>query len=159
MKKAIDVKHINPFLQASMSVLDSVAQIKMTVGKPELHNLELPDLTYSIQVGVVGEMRGQVVLSMTEDTAKLIASKMMFGMPVETLDEMACSALNELSNMIMGNAATVFSTQGIIIDITPPMAVHGSNIKLKSEIEGLKVPLMVEGKEFIGLHICVFDDR
>lgn len=157
MKKGIDVKHINPFLQASMSVMENVAQMKLTVGKPMIHNFVFPNLTYTIQVGITGAMRGQVVLAMVEDKAKAIASKMMFGMPVDTLDEMACSALNELSNMILGNTATVFSTQGVLIDITPPMAVLGSNVTIKSDIEGLKIPLLYEGEEYIGLHICVFE--
>ncbi len=42
------------------------------------------------------------------------------GMPVTELDDMATSAISELGNMIMGNAATIFSTKGIVIDITPP---------------------------------------
>lgn len=158
MRKGIDVKHINPFLQASISVVESAAQMKLAVGKPMIHNFEFKEMTYTIQVGVTGAMRGQVVLAMPIEQAKEIASKMMYGMPVNELDEMACSALSELSNMIMGNTATVFSTQGILIDITPPMAVLGSNIKIKSDIEGLKVPLLYEGKEYIGLHICVFED-
>lgn len=157
MKKGIDVKHINPFLQASMNVVESVTQMKLTVGKPMIHNFVFQNLTYTIQVGVTGAMRGQVVLAMAEDKAKAIASKMMCGMPVETLDEMACSALNELSNMILGNTATVFSTQGVLIDITPPMAVLGSNVVIKTDIEGLKIPLMYESEEYIGLHICVFE--
>lgn len=71
---------------------------------------------------------------------------MMFGMPVNELDEMASSALNELGNMIMGNTATIFSTLGIIIDITPPLAVYGDDLQLKSDIDGIKVPLMYGGK-------------
>lgn len=158
MKKGIDVKHINPFLQASINVIESVANMKLTVGKPMIHNFEFTKLTYTIQVGITGAMRGQVVLAMEDEKARLIASKMMYGMPVDTLDEMACSALNELSNMILGNTATVFSTQGILIDITPPMAVLGENVKIKSDIEGLKIPLLYEGEEYIGLHICVFEE-
>lgn len=155
MSAAIDVKHINPFLQSSISVVESVTQMKLTVGAPSKTDLHLHDTVYAIQVGVVGEMQGQVVLVMNDDNAKMIASKMMFGMPVETIDEMASSALNELGNMVMGNTATIFSTQDILIDITPPLSVHGSDLQLKSDIDGLKVPLMFEGKEMIGLYICV----
>lgn len=158
MKKALDVNHINPFLQSSIHIMESVAQMKLTVGKPSLHNLEFEGPIYAIQVGVTGEMKGQIVLSMKTDSAKKIASNMMCGMPVEEMDEMACSALNELSNMIMGNTATIFSTQGILIDITPPLAVLGDNVKLKSDVEGLKVPLLYEGEEYIGLHVCVYKD-
>jgi chemotaxis protein CheX len=159
MIPAIDVKHINPFLQSSISIVESVTTVKMTVGKPEKTDFMLKDQVYAIQVGVVGEMKGQVVLVMKEDNAKDIASRMMFGAPVPELDEMASSALNELSNMIMGNTATIFSTLGILIDITPPLAVHGNNLHLSTDIEGLKVPLLKDGEEYIGLYICVYQDK
>lgn len=159
MIQAIDVKLINPFLQSSISIVESVTQVKMTVGKPERTDFYLKEKTYAIQVGVVGEMKGQVILAMLDDSAKDIASRMMFGMPVNELDEMSCSALNELSNMIMGNTATIFSTLGILIDITPPLAVHGENLRLKTDIEGIKVPMMYDGKEYISLYICVYQDK
>ncbi|MBQ9608938.1 MAG: chemotaxis protein CheX [Lachnospiraceae bacterium] len=159
MKPTIDVKYINPFLQSSMSIVKSVAGLDLTVGKPGKTDFFLKELTYAIQVGVVGEMKGQVVLGIADDKAKQIASKMMFGMPVETLDEMASSALNELSNMIMGNTATLFSTLGILIDITPPMAVYGKDLQLKTDIEGIKVPLLVDGDVWITLYVCVYMDN
>ena len=158
MKAPIDVRHINPFLQSSISIVESVTQIKMTVGKPEKTDFFLKDTTYAIQVGVVGEMKGQVILAIKDANAKDIASRMMFGMPVTELDEMASSALNELSNMIMGNTATIFSTLGILIDITPPLAVYGSDLQLKSDIDGLKVPLLNNGEEYIALYICVYQE-
>lgn len=159
MIPAIDVRHINPFLQSSISIVESVTQVKMTVGKPEKTDFHLSDTTYAIQVGVVGEMRGQVILAMKDDNAKDVASKMMYGMPVTELDEMSSSALNELSNMVMGNTATIFSTLGILIDITPPLAVYGKDLKLKSDIEGIKVPLLKDGEEYIALYICVYVDK
>lgn len=159
MMPAIDVRHINPFLQSSISIVESVTQVKMTVGKPEKTDFHLKEKYYAIQVGVVGEMKGQVILAIKDHNAKDIASKMMFGMPVEELDEMSSSALNELSNMIMGNTATIFSTLGILIDITPPLAVYGNDLQLKSDIEGLKVPLLKDGEEYIGLYICVYEDK
>ena len=159
MKPTLDVKYINPFLQSSMSIVKSVAGLDLTVGKPGKTDFFLKEQTYAIQVGVVGEMKGQVVLGIEDEKAKAIASKMMFGMPVETLDEMASSALNELSNMIMGNTATLFSTLGILIDITPPMAVYGKDLQLKTDIEGIKVPLMVDGDVWITLYVCVYMDN
>ncbi|MBE5945193.1 MAG: chemotaxis protein CheX [Lachnospiraceae bacterium] len=159
MKPAIDVRHINPFLQSSISIMESVTQVKMTVGKPESTDFNLKDTSYAIQVGIVGEMKGQVILVMSEDNAKDIASRMMYGMPVTELDEMSSSALNELGNMIMGNTATIFSTLGILIDITPPLAMYGTDIKIRSDIDGIKVPLLFEDKEYIGLYICVYHDK
>lgn len=158
MKKALDVNNINPFLQSTISVFESVTQIKLTVGKPSIADFSFVTPTYTITVGVVGQMKGQAVLAMDVENAKTIASKMMFGMPIAELDEMACSALNELSNMIMGNTATVFSTQGKLIDITPPISMIGTNLKVKTDIEPIAVPLMLDGAEFLKLYICVYEE-
>ncbi len=158
MKKALDVNNINPFLQSTISVFESVTQMKLTIGKPTVADFSFGSPTYTITVGVVGQMKGQAVLAMDVENAKIIASKMMFGMPIAELDEMACSALNELSNMIMGNTATVFSTQGKIIDITPPISMIGTNLQVKSDIDPIAVPLMLDGTEFLKLYICVYEE-
>lgn len=159
MVPMIDVRHINPFLQSCISIVESVTQVKMEVGKPQKTDFHLREMTYAIQVGVVGALKGQVVLAMKEDNAKDVASRMMYGMPVDELNEMSSSALNELSNMIMGNTATIFSTLGIIIDITPPLAVYGKNVQLKTDIDGIRVPMLKDGKEYIDLYICVYQDN
>lgn len=158
MKHGLDVRYINPFVLASTQVLESVAQMKLTLGRPGIATLNFEDNTFLLQVGVVGEMKGQVIIAMSVEVAKKIASIMMCGMPVEELDEMPRSALSELSNMIMGNAATIFSTQQILIDITTPMSMLGSHLSLQTEIEALRVPLLLDGVETLGLYICVSKD-
>jgi chemotaxis protein CheX len=52
-----------------------------------------------------------------------LASKMMGGMPVAALDEMSGSALQELANMISGNAATALSGKGLKVTVSAP-AIH-----------------------------------
>lgn len=158
MKKVLDVNNINPFLQSTISVFETVTQITLKAGKPSLADFSFSKPTYTITVGVVGEMKGQAVLAMEVENAKEIASKMMFGMPVAELDEMACSALNELSNMIMGNTATVFSTQGKIIDITPPISMVGNVLKAQADIQPIKVPLIYADKEYMKLFICIYEE-
>ena len=158
MKKALDVNNINPFLQSTLSVFESVTQLKLSVGKPSLADFSFGQPTYTITVGIVGQMKGQAVLAMDIEHAKEIASKMMFGMPVAELDEMACSALNELSNMIMGNTATLFSTQGKLIDITPPISMSGTNLRMQADISPICVPLLLDGVEYLKLYICVYEE-
>lgn len=158
MMQALDVRHINPFLQSSLNVIEMTTQTKLTVGKPTVATLEFPDNTFILQVGVTGVLKGQVLLVMSDQHAREMASKMMMGMPVEQLDEMACSALGELINMIMGNTSTLFSTQGILMDITPPISLHGKNLKLQIDIQALKVPLMDNGVEVLSLYLCVTQD-
>lgn len=159
MRQALDVNNINPFLQSAISVFESVTQLKLTVGHPSFADFCFHEPTYTITVGVVGQMKGQAVLAMGLSRAKEVASKMMFGMPIAELDDMACSALNELSNMIMGNTATMFSTQGKIIDITPPISMIGTDLKVQVDIEPICVPLLLDGEDFLQLYICVYEEN
>ena len=158
MMKPIDVKHINPFLQSAISIVEQTTMMKMGVGKPVVSVLEFGNDRFILQVGVTGVLKGQVLIVMSTGSAKNLASKMMMGMPVEQLDEMASSALCELSNMVMGNAATIFSTQGIHMDITPPMAVSGDNLKMQTNVQALSIPLSYEGTEIMSLYLCVSED-
>ena len=92
------------------------------------------ELTYSgviIIVGIVGAIKGNVVYCIGMEAAKKIASTMMMGMPVDTLDEMSRSALSELTNMLTANAATSFFNAGITMDISTPTLLYGENISVK----------------------------
>ena len=95
---------------------------------------------------------------MFEKVKESIASKMMMGMPVDTLDDMASSALCELSNMIMGSTATLFSTEKIAMDITPPISLHGSNLKLQTDMQALKIPMAADGQELVSLYLCLGEE-
>lgn len=155
MKKALDVKYINPFLQSTISVFQTITQVKLSVGKPSITALDFEQETFVVQTGLTGNIKGQILLVQTETNAKDIASKMMCGMPVLELDEISCSALNELSNMIMGNAATIFSTLDILIDITPPISLFGSKLRFQSDIQALKIPLIDGTNEVFSLYLCL----
>jgi len=95
---------------------------------------------------LVGDMRGSVVFSMHEETARNIASAMMGGMPVPTFDMMPKSALCELANMIAGNSVSLLEADKIMVNITPPTLINGKNmITMISQVETLVVQF--EGNE------------
>ena len=75
--KALDVRHINPFLQSTLSIMEQAACLKLAVGKPSVALLEFHDSTFIIQVGVTGVLKGQVMLVFDVEKAKKVASSMM----------------------------------------------------------------------------------
>lgn len=137
----MNVEYINPFLMAATSIIKDICQIEMKIGKPYVKTTEFAEDSVVIMIGVTGEMRGQVMIALTYNKALEIASKMMMGMPVTELDEMSISAISELGNMIMGNAATILSTKGIGIDITPPTVCHGKLTISQSYTKNICIPL------------------
>ena len=46
--KALDVRHINPFLQSTLSIMEQAACLKLAVGKPAVATLEFLDNTFII---------------------------------------------------------------------------------------------------------------
>jgi chemotaxis protein CheX len=123
-------EYINPFIKASTEVLRTIVNVEFKTGAPYLKQSPLAPDNVMILVGITGEIRGQVTLSMKKQVAMDIASSMMMGMPVDELDEMSKSALSELGNMIMGNTATLLFNNGINIDITPPTLMMGDNLSI-----------------------------
>lgn len=152
---SVDIKYINPFVKATITVLEMLGMTGGKLGKPSLSDMKFPDNAFLIQVGVTGGMKGQVIIGLTEQKAKETASIMMMGMPVDTLDEMACSALGELGNMIMGNTSTIFSTMNIIFDITPPLSMHGYDLKLQADTTAIKIPILICDNEHMSIYICL----
>ena len=159
MAETLDIKYINPFLQATITIFDMLGISGAKVGKPCIKDLDFDESTFLIQVGVTGAMKGQVFFGMDDEHAKRIASVMMMGAPVDSLDPMACSALQELGNMILGNTSTLFSTMNIIFDITPPLSMHGKKLTIQTDTPAIAIPVMVNGEEYIRLYICVTEDK
>lgn len=138
---AVNVEYINPFLMAATSIIKDICQIELTVGKPYVKETAFASDSVIIMIGVTGEMRGSVIIALSYNKALEIASSMMMGMPVTELDEMATSAISELGNMIMGNAATILSTKGIGIDITPPTLCRGNLTITQAYTKNICIPL------------------
>ena len=140
---SINAKHINVFLMATSKILQDMCGYNPNIGKPSVKNCDFTDDTLIIMIGVTGEMKGQVMLSFEDSVACDIASKMMM-MPVQQLDDISTSAICELGNMIMGNASTVFSVEGVGIDITPPTICKG-NVLFKGVAANLSIPVFYDG--------------
>jgi len=85
----------------------------------------------TVMVGVVGSFRTQAVLHMKPEVSLQVASAMI-GIPVTELDELASSAICELGNMIMGNAATELSQLNLSVDITPASLLLGDKMRVQS---------------------------
>lgn len=150
---AISAEHINVFLMATSKILKDMCGYSAKVGKPSVKSCQFHSNTLVIMIGVTGEMRGQVMLAFEDVVACDIAGKMMM-MPITQLDEISESAICELANMIMGNASTVFSVEGIGIDITPPTICKG-DMSFQGEVSNLCIPIALDGDKTMELHLTM----
>lgn len=125
----MDVKFINPFIKSFTSVMPQLGFEAQKGGVAMVDSIVGDGLT--VTVGLIGDIKGNVIYMINEVDGKKIASKMMMGMPVDELDEMAQSAISELTNMITANASTNYAEDGISVDISTPVLMTGESINVK----------------------------
>ncbi|NLK37073.1 MAG: chemotaxis protein CheX [Epulopiscium sp.] len=126
----MDVKFINPFIQAVLDIMPQLGFQQVVRTGLQLKANKIIASGVVLTVGFVGEKKGNVVYVIDMEGAKQIASTMMMGMPVPEFDEMAESAVSELSNMLSANASIHFSEIGIQTDISVPALMYGENIEV-----------------------------
>lgn len=144
----MDVKYINPFLNSLANVFPQLGITDIKRGGISVKGklIESPGVT--IIVGIIGDIKGNVIYGTTLDCAKKIASTMMMGMEVKDFDEIAQSAISELTNMLTANAAISFSNEDITIDISTPTLVYGKFTANASTDKVLCIEMLVDGMPF-----------
>lgn len=150
----MNVEYINPFLMAATQVMEGMCQIKPAIGKPYVKPTEFAKDSIVVSIGITGEIRGQVLLAFNMEVACDLASKMCF-MQITALDDLSISALSELGNMILGNAATVLSTKGIGIDITPPSIIQGDFRLASAYAKNVCIPLTYDDGKLVEVDISL----
>jgi len=154
----MNVEYINPFIEASQSVIMMMTGVKPSLGKVYLKKSFFPSENIAVIVGLTGKIRGQVFISFSESSALMIASAMMGGMPLTELDEISKSAISELANMIMGNTATLLAGRNIGIDITPPSLLMGEKLVIiPNNMQTICIPLILNDDNTIEIDVSLED--
>lgn len=121
----MDVSIVNRILNSFNNIMQQIGFMNIKTGEITIRDRTITSKGVMIIIGIIGDMQGNIIYSMTEEDAKKIASVMMMGMKVEQFDAMAQSAISELINMLSANAATSLSDRGIVSDISTPTLIYG----------------------------------
>lgn len=141
-RDSVKAEYINSFLESARMVIEQMVQIRPSTGQLALKDIKFVDHHVWIQIGLTGQMNGDIVFGLSESVALRIISAMMGGFVITEIDELGKSAISELGNMISGNASTMLYNQGVHVDITPPRVVDLNNFVAR---RALTVPLIMEG--------------
>lgn len=134
--------NITHILNGTLESVKSVIPMPLVVGQPSLMTAPLEQTEIGVLIGMVGHVRGRLVLESAAKTFGAIGEA-MFGMPLE--GEMLQSFTGELGNMLAGKLCTIVASHGVDIDITPPTVMVGSS-KLYGFDRAFRVPVAIEGK-------------
>lgn len=151
----MDANIINPFINATMNVLGTMASIKATTGKPYLKkdNVAKGDVTGVI--GLTGAANGTISVTFDEGSILQIVSN-MFGEEMTVLDDEIADAVGELTNMISGQARKELEAKGKIFHAAIPSVITGKGHKVIHITSGARIAIPFETeKGSFTIEVCL----
>ncbi|CAN2041911.1 chemotaxis protein CheX [Candidatus Magnetomoraceae bacterium gMMP-15] len=122
----MDAKVVNPFIKATLNVLETMAFTKAKTQKPFLKKDNTATGDVSAVIGLSGSGKGTVSVSFTESCILSIVSN-MFGEEIKELNEEVMDAAGEISNMISGQARQELESIGKVFYAAVPSVIVGKN--------------------------------
>ena len=136
----MDAKLINPFVNATLNVLEKMAFVKAESGKPYLKKDDIAQGDVSGVVGFTGESNGCISVTFDKLCILKIVSNMI-GEEIKEINEEISDAVGELTNMISGQARKELAETGRIFKGAIPTVVNGKNHKLETMTKGPKIAI------------------
>ncbi len=145
----LEAKIINPFLEAAANVLQTMAMIPATPGKPFLKRdvTALGDVTGII--GITGDHTGSLSITFSKSCITSVIAN-LFGTTVTEVNDEVCDAVGELTNMISGDARRRLEAQEVKLQGGTPTVVSGPNHSITHIHNGpyLAVPFETPSGQF-----------
>jgi len=148
----MNVEFINPFLQSTKNVVETMCQMQVTPLKPIL---KTDKATFGEVTGIVGMtshmMKGYMVLSFEKKCILRIVANMLMEDPKKVVDADVVDAVGELTNMICGGAKAQLSKMDQTFDMERPTMVIGKGIDLEYYNEGptIVIPFKTDSGTFV----------
>ena len=127
----MDVQLINPFIEATINVLTTMARITPQASAPQL---KVDNRTWGIVTGVIGmagdKVSGNLCVSFDKESALEIVGN-MFGEPFTAINEEIVDAVGEITNMITGGTKKLLAEKGYKFEMATPMMIKGRDVELR----------------------------
>ena len=151
----MNVEVFNPFITATLDVLQTMAGLDPSRGTPRLKGRD--DVSYDVSgvIGLTGQVQGFVTLSFRESAALHVVSSFL-GEPVTSVDEQVKDAVGELTNIVAGGAKRALADSGYELTISIPSVVVGTNhsISRPKEIPSFEIPFETDAGPF-SVELCL----
>ncbi|KPL71444.1 hypothetical protein ADN00_17310 [Ornatilinea apprima] len=150
----MNVKFLNPFLDAAHEVLEAEVQVEMQRGTLTLQKSALTTDDITVLINLVGQVQGVVLYGMSKTTALNFVSQMM-GQKFEEFDNLAESGIAELGNVISGRATVKLAEAGYDSTISPPTLITGKSVQISTlDFSRVIVPMSTELGDII-VHLAL----
>jgi len=125
----MDVQYINPFIVATQTVFKTMLSINIDMGKPQLKNTCVTSGDITGIMGLAGDKKGTVAISLREQGAKFIY-KTLVGAECDSINQDVVDAVGEITNIISGQARKEFEKKGINLNAAIPMVIVGKQVEM-----------------------------
>ena len=151
----MDASLINPFISATLNVLETMAFVKCKAEKPYLKKDDVAKGDVTGVIGITGESNGTIAVTFEEVTILKIVSN-MFGEEMTELNNEVADAVGELTNMISGQARRELEENGKVFEAAIPSVVSGKNHQITHYTDGPKIaiPFTTDGGTFT-IEVCL----
>jgi chemotaxis protein CheX len=151
----VKAEYINPFIAAVNNIFPQLGfeEIRKKNVSVKKNNVERSGIL--MMLGIVGDIEGNIAYYLSFEDAKKIAAKMMMQEDLEELNDIAKSALSELSNMLTANASINLSQKNINVDITTPSTLFGQSFSLDMNTDSFISIEMIVDDMLIDINIAI----
>ncbi len=137
----MNAEFVNPFITGFLNVMETMAQTKLTPGKPKRKQDDMAKGDVSGLIGMVGpEVKGSMSITFDESLALTIMERMVGERPSK-LDAEVGDMVGEVTNMICGGAKRDLADKGFEFAMATPVVVSGKDHSISHQVDGAKIIL------------------
>lgn len=150
----MNVKFMNPFVEAASEVLKAECGVDATRGNLSLHKSSMTTKDITVLISLVGDVQGVVLYGLSTETGLALVSSVM-GQEITEFDSLAQSGIAELGNVITGRATIKLSETGYSANISPPTLITGNSVTISTlDFARIVVPLTTDMGEIV-VHLAL----
>lgn len=155
----MDVSLANPFINATLNVLEIMAKVSCRVEKPFLKTDPVAKGDVTGVIGLSGVAKGSVSVTFDEKSILEIVSNLL-GEKIEVINEEIRDAVGEITNMISGQARKELSESGKIFKASIPSVITGKNHEIRHLTKNpvIAIPFTTDTGHFM-IEICLEETR
>ena len=154
----MNVKFLNPFVDAAVDVLKAEAKANISKGTITLQKSALTTDEVTVLINLVGQVQGVVLFGLSEKMGMNIVS-MMMSQEFTEFDNLAQSGVAELGNVISGRATVMLAEAGFKSTISPPTMIKGKGVQISTlDFPRIVVPLNCEYGEMV-IHLALRESQ
>jgi chemotaxis protein CheX len=155
-------KYVKPFISVTVSVFKDFAGCTVESSNPYFSEKDaMHEWDYSGVIGISGDARGAVVISMKENLANRLTGSIVENKTSPTPDEIA-DAIGEIVNIITGNVKRDLEETTFRLVISTPTVVKGKNHRIMwphNKTHIICIPFKIFETDMFNLQVAIESNK